>query len=346
MRQHILALIERHLGRGHFSGESNISLRCPFHKGGEETKPSFSVNVDLGIFRCFTCKVSGGMQKLLRLLGLPSQVVDAELHDIRDEIEDNKKRLHWKKRAAWAVKDPFLAPTILPEVTLKPYEWCPSKLVECGFDAKWLEYVGVGFDRGNNRITYPIRDLYGNLAGISGGSTFAGQYPKYKVYQGRRKDPQTGRMIPSDYGIWFDEKYPNYEFHNHNYLWNFDQVYPGMFFGKEQNLIIVEGFKACIWLLQNGFSNTVALMGSSMSDHQCNLLRRLDTNIVLFLDQDDAGRKGTKDIGKSLRKTQGVFIAKYPYVDNCQPDNLNAAELATSIQEALSYPVWLKGERV
>jgi len=184
-------------------------------------------------------------------------------------------------------------------------------------------------------------DIYGNLAGMSGGSAISGVYPKYKVYQGRHVDPISGKEVGSDYGVWFDEQYPNYIIHNHNYLWNYDQVYPGLFFGKgQQDLIIVEGFKACIWLLQHGWSNTVALMGSSMSDHQRSLINRLNSRVTLFLDNDSAGRDATDDIARLLRKTQpGVQIALYP-ADTNQPDDLDPEGLTAAIQGAESYPKW------
>lgn len=344
MSQNILALVERLLGKGHFSGQENMSVRCPFHKGGEETRPSFSINVTNGVWQCFTCHATGPLPKLLRLLGLPRDVIDLELRDLKHELELNKRRLLWKKKAHWVSADPFLAPTILPEAILKPFEFCPTKLVQEGFDPAWLRYLEVGYDRQNLRITYPIRDIYGNFAGLSGGASIAGQYPKYKVYQGTHVDPQTGQNVPSDYGLWFDEQYPHYSFHNHHYLWNFDSVYPRMFFGtEEQTLIIVEGFKACLWLLQNGWSNTVALMGSAMSDQQCNLLHRIKARIVLFLDNDVAGRRGTDHIIRRLHRfTTGVLIAHYPYAENeeCQPDWLNAAEVTASIQGAQTYPQW------
>lgn len=348
MRGHIQSLVERYIGRGRYSGESNISLRCPFHKGGEEKTPSFSVNVDLGLFNCFTCHVSGPMPKMLRLLGVPRHVIDDELKDIRQELDENKKRLGWRKRAELVTKDPFLSDVLLPESILKPFEWCPVKLVEAGFQSEWLKYMDIGFDRSNNRITYPIRDVYGNLAGIAGGAVIAGTYPKYKVYQGGHKDPETGKWVTSDFGQWFDESFPDYTFSNHNYLWNFDQVYPRLFFGREKNpyLILVEGYKAALWVLQCGFLNTVALMGSSLSDRQASLLHRLQVNIVLFLDNDQAGRRATRKIARKLRTTQqGVFIAQYPYADDCQPDGLVPAEVTASIQGAQTYPQWEKETR-
>lgn len=145
MRHHIQELVERHIGRGRFSGESNIMLRCPFHKDGQETKPSFSVNVDHALFQCFTCKVSGGITKLLKMLGLPADVIDAETRDLRDEISANRERLRIKKRIEFVSRDPFLARPILPEAIIKPYEWLPTKLVQNGFHPDWLKYMDIGF---------------------------------------------------------------------------------------------------------------------------------------------------------------------------------------------------------
>lgn len=345
MRHYIRDIVTRYLGRGRQSGESNLILRCPFHKGGQETKPSFSVNVDLGVFQCFTCHTAGGIVKLLKLLQIPDSTIDAELKDIRQALDDSRKKLKHQKIAQYVMRDPFEATVILPETILRPYRWCPTGLVQQGFDPRWLEYMEVGFDRQNQRITYPIRDLYGNLAGISGGATYAGQNPKYKVYEGRRKDLATNQWIPSMYGDWFDEDYPGYLFHNRDFLWNFDQVYPRLFFGKEVNpsLIIVEGFKACLWLLQNGYWNTVALMGSTISARQRDLLSRLDVSFILFLDNDEAGIKGMTQIGRELfQKHSGVYLARYPNAEECQPDNLQLSGISAAISSAIPYPHYTK----
>jgi len=346
MRSHILSLVERYLGRGHFSGEENVSLRCPFHKGGEETRPSFSINVTNGVWQCFSGCGSGSLPKLLKALGLSPQEIDSELKDVRADLEAARAALAWKKRERWTAQDPFLAPTILPESLLKPYELMPTRLIEAGFDHRWLQWMDIGFDRTNNRITYPIRDIYGNLAGISGGAAFSYQQPKYDVYQGRHEDPMTGRMIGSHYGPWFDERFPDYKFNNKNYLWNFDSVYSRLFFSSQvETLIIVEGFKACLWMLQNGWANTVALMGSSLSEVQRNLLHRVRANIILFLDNNDAGRKGSDRIGRAVQSFQpGVLIARYPddAEEEFQPDDLEAVELASAITRAQPLPEWRK----
>lgn len=349
MRHQVISLVEKYLGRvRRFSGESNVTMRCPFHKGGEETKPSFSVNVDQGLFHCFTCKVSGSIPRLLTMLGVARDTVDAETREIREDLEQNRLRLMWRKKGLLRRIDPTRARIILPEKILSPYDWCPLSLVQYGLRQEWLKHMEVGFDRTNNRITYPIRDFYGNLAGVVGGAVIAGQSPKYKVYKGKWIQPATGEEVRSDYGEWFEEEFPDYgDFHNHDFLWNYDRVYPSLFFGKEENqtLIIVEGYKACLWLLQNGYWNVVALMGSAMSERQFELLHRLRVNIILFLDNDDAGKSGNLRIGKRLHKVNpGVQIAQYPPEDSddAQPDDLSPAEVELAINRAQTFPQYMK----
>lgn len=347
MRENVVAIVEKYLGKVRkFSGESNISMICPFHKGGQESTPSFSVNVDLGVFFCFTCKASGAIPRLLTMLGLPKDQVDAECSVIKDDLEQNRLRLKWKKKASWRRSDPNRAEIILPEKLLKPYEFCPVKLTSYGFSPDWLRYMEVGFDIQNNRITYPVRDLYGNLAGVVGGAAYDGQFPKYKVYKGDWINPANGEKIQSDFGPWFGEEYPGYDFHNHSYLWNYDRVYPRLFFGREetQSLIIVEGYKACLWLLQNGYWNTVALMGSALTERQFALLHRLQVDFILFLDNDQPGVDGALKIGDKLFRTNpAVKVANYPVdSEDEQPDNLSYDELAEAINQAKSFPQFKK----
>jgi DNA primase len=352
MRDQVIAVLERHLSLGNyrFSGDSNIKIKCPFHKGGNETKASFSINVDMGLFQCFTCHVAGSIKVLLKMLGLPKNLVDAETQGLKALFDANLANLRKKRRTDCVGHDPFRAKFELPEMVLAAYEYLPTKLVEDGFSVETLQYCEVGFDQFNNRITYPIRDLYGNLAGVAGGRAFDYQEPKYLVYSGKRTDRATGKAIPSNFGFWFDEdyQYDGYEFDNHDYLWGFDRVYPRLFFGKEeQTLVVVEGYKAAMWCIQAGWTNTVALMGSSMSYRQKQLLLRVRSNkIVFFLDNNEAGWEGTRKITRELHKmSNGVLIARYPddAHEGCQPDDLTPEAVSSAITSAVNYPTWIKG---
>lgn len=189
MREQVLAIVQRHLpGTLRPSGGGNALTKCPFHKEGKETSPSFSVHLDKGVFHCFTCHLAGDIRRLLRLLGLSRESIDVETAIIRPFLDKNRELAELEKQTLFYRQDPFKADYVLPESLLGVYDWCPTRLVEKGFDPLLLQDLEIGFDRRNNRITFPLRDMYGNLAGISGGSMTPDQWPKYKVYQGGRRD--------------------------------------------------------------------------------------------------------------------------------------------------------------
>ena len=172
---------------------------------------------------------------------------------------------------------------------------------------------------------YPLRDMYGNLAGFSGGATTPGVWPKYKVYQGRQRRLD-GKVEPGDFGPWFDEdrELANYVCKNHDFLWNFDQVWPRIIDDNSTTLYIVEGFKACMWMLQNGFENTVALMGSYISERQQYMIHRLGCTIAVCLDNDAPGRRAAFTVADLLwRPMHGkIKVMVYPEGDdNTQPDD-------------------------
>jgi DNA primase len=318
VREHVLALFQRHLsGKLKPTGASNYQATCPFHKGGHERTPSFSVNVEKGVFHCFTCHEAGGVKRFLRMLGVPRSTIDAETKSVDTFLQRNEQNARLAKRHAFAQKDPFKANPVLPEALLSVYDFEPMKLIEDGFERSLLRDLDIGYDRRNDRITYPLRDLYGDLAGISGGAMKEEQQPKYKVYQGGRHD-QMQHWIEGDFGKSFDEEFPGYTCENHQYLWNYDRVYPRLIASSDPDakVHLVEGFKACIWMLQAGLWNTVALMGSYISDNQQRLLHRLGCPVVLFLDNDQAGREGTLNIGDRLYKPMHGRVKVMPYPHN------------------------------
>jgi DNA primase len=350
MRDQVLALLQRHLpGPFRPSGGGNILTRCPFHKGGQERKPSFSVNLDQGIFHCFTCHEAGDVTKLLKMLGMPQHQITAETKAIAEDLKRNRELRKLEKANTFVNQDPFMADFTLPEAILGVYDWLPTKLVEDGFNPELLRTLDIGFDRVNNRIMYPLRDAYGNLAGFSGGVTpfSSKQWPKYLVYQGRRMG-MNNRWIKSDYGEWFDEQFPDYKCENHEFLWNYDKILNRVLSDPNATVYVVEGFKACLWMLQAGFQNTVALMGSYISDRQQQLLHRLGCSVVLFLDNDEAGRNASFRVGDLLWMPmyRKVRVVSYPDADvrqslqgeeNTQPDDYEVEAIHQMVNNAMPF---------
>lgn len=332
------------------SGQDNFLTYCPFHKGGNEKTPSFSLNVDKGLFHCFTCHESGNLKRLLKMLGVSNATIDAETAIIQPFLARNTDLYKLRRRHALVGGDPYKASNILPETILGVFDHAPQKLLDDGFDPAILKDLEIGYDKRNERTTFPLRDLYGNLAGFSGGATKAGQWPKYKVYQGRRFDQASKMTLQGDFGPMFDEQFQGYTCENHKLLWNYDRVYPRITTSSDPSatVFLVEGFKACIWMMMAGFPNTVALMGSYISDTQQRLLHRLGCRIVLFLDNDEAGRKATFAVGDLLwRPLKGqVFVVQYPSVDveasrrgegNTQPDDYELEAVRVLVSKKVTF---------
>ena len=61
----IISLFKDHYKVLHRGG-SKYTVQCPFHKDGNETNPSMSVDDDLGLYKCFACGASGNIITYLR----------------------------------------------------------------------------------------------------------------------------------------------------------------------------------------------------------------------------------------------------------------------------------------
>jgi DNA primase len=85
-------------------------------------------------------------------------------------------------------------------------------------------------------------------------------------------------------------------------------------------VVLVEGFFDAIRVHQAGLPCVVALMGSSLSLRQEELLKGHFDSIVLFLDGDAAGRRASQSIAARLVRALSVRLAAIP--DGRQPDSL------------------------
>jgi DNA primase len=319
------------------SGTDWVTRSCPFHS---DRTPSFAVNTRNGCWVCHSCGQKGTLPRLLKLLGLPREQVDRIMTPLREQLEEYVRRQQFALDHRFE-RDPFRADYPLPEHLLGLYDFCPTLLLEKGFDPAVLQSLDIGFDRGRNRITFPIRDLYGNLAGLSGRTT-VGAYPRYKVYTAGF-EASTG-WVNSDFGANFDEEYPDYTIDKSRFLWNGHEALPiAMDSPSEEPVIVVEGYKACLWLIQAGFPLTVALMGASLSTFQADLLRRLANPIVLFLDNNSAGHAGTRRAVDSLSRSNTVKSVTYPdwAISSTQPDDFETDVLNHLILNA--KPEYWKG---
>jgi DNA primase len=170
-------------------------------------------------------------------------------------------------------------------------------LAERGLTLETIVDFGIGFCAKGmmaERIAIPIHNPEGNVVAYAG--RFPGEpaedTPKYKLPQGFRKSLE---------------------------LFNLDRA------GKEPGpLVIVEGFFGCMKLQQCGCRKVVALMGSTMSAAQEELIKRHTdrySQVIVMLDEDEAGRAGREDIAVRLAKF--VFVKVHVFdEDGQQPEDL------------------------
>lgn len=136
-----------------------------------------------------------------------------------------------------------------------------------------LGYCGRGLMAG--RIAIPLHNHEGNLVGYAGRVVDDGQIgeenPKYRLPGARERD---GKV---------------FEFSKGAFLFNGHRVQ-----APATDLIVVEGFFSVFHLHKCGWTNAVALMGSSCSPEQAELIVKLthpDGRVWVMPDGDDAGFK-------------------------------------------------------
>jgi DNA primase len=152
-------------------------------------------------------------------------------------------------------------------------------------------YHGRGFLRG--RVVIPIHDATGALIAYAG-RALDGHEPKYRFPTGFRKS-----LV----------------------LFNLHRVLTM----DARTVIVVEGFFDALAVHQAGYRAVVALMGSSVSRPQADLLTTHFDRVLVMLDGDEAGRHGTAAITNVLAGRLDVVPLLLD--EHTQPDQLAPVEI-------------------
>ncbi len=142
---------------------------------------------------------------------------------------------------------------------------------------------GRRYDRFRGRLMIPIHDAKGQVVGF-GSRSLDGSEPKYM------NSPQTAV---------FDKGRLLFGLHRARSAIRSEQV-----------AVLVEGYMDVIGCHQAGFANVVAGMGTSLSEDQFRMLKRLAARIVLALDADAAGDRAV---------LRGVEVAREAMDREAQP---------------------------
>jgi 5S rRNA maturation endonuclease (ribonuclease M5) len=103
-----------------------------------------------------------------------------------------------------------------------------------------------------------------------------------------------------------------------SYLFGYDDCQKGADF-----IVVTEGPREVMKLLQEGFPNSVAILGSFLSNNQLEMLTGLSPKrIVLMFDGDSAGVKTTDRIADKLKRNFGDSVQKCFVPTDRDPKNL------------------------
>jgi DNA primase len=322
----IRSIAYQYLQRVSKSGSDNIMALCPFHKktdGTVEKHPSFAMSLTTGLWFCHSCQSKGNLYTFLKDFGVGRAYIERVYRPTIDASSRNKPRDPDPTRPNVFTENP------LPEGLLGIFEYVPYDLLSAGFSEETLSSFDIGFDMQHVRTTYPLRDLAGRLVGISGRSV-TGDWPKYKVYT-------------DEYRVW--DLPARMEVDKRTILWNAHSIYQQVYFNTNPDyVVVVEGFKACMWLHQAGITNVVALLGTYLSWEQKWMLQRMGAPVYLFLDNNEPGQIGLEKTAEALKDSRFVHIVEYPerLIDdeNAQPDSLTVDEVRHQVPSAVNYFEW------
>lgn len=251
---------------------NNIQTNCPFHKHGQERRPSFGINIHTGEAHCFTCNWNGRLDTMIsELFGY----IDNGKHGRQWLIKrfnslevENRPTIEFKKRKTKKEKD-----KIITEEELDKYRYIHPYMYERGLTDKIIEEFDIGYDKENDCLTFPVKNLDGEVIMIATRSV-KGKY--FHI-------PQT-----NDKPIYCAEKFTG-----------------NILNRLTKECYITESFLNCLTLWKLGLPS-VALMGTGSSS-QIKTLQNLPVRkYILALDPDEAGIKATERLKNNLSKTHIV----------------------------------------
>jgi len=305
-------------------GDQHLGF-CPLPgHGGKRNSPSFSANLERGIFHCFGCQAKGNVLDFAVLMKGQSptdgRALKAVAVDLRAKFfpEDNLKRsAGGKQNSTSSEAEP--AQLELGAIVNSPLDFelqgldsGHPYLTGRGFDAEVMKHFGVGYCSRSSlsgRIAIPLHDSAGKLVGYAGrvidDETISDENPRYRFPAKRERE---GAIL---------------EFRKTLFLYNGFRVK-----SPREDLGVVEGFPSVWWLHQNGFPWVVATMGAECSNEQAELIVSLVKprgRIWVIPDGDKAGEKCAHGLLSKLAPHR--FVRWVKLASGLQPTDLSADEM-------------------
>lgn len=282
-----------------------------------ENTPSFTVHPEKKIFKDFSTNIGGNliyfyslmknisyreaMNELALTYGikltnryqesksikymLQYSILNDTLEYLKKNILDSEKALNYMQKRGYSLEN-----IKKYEIGYAKDEWQGlfdylkdkydvEELLKLGLISKSLTDENRYFDVFRDRIIFPIYNLNQQIIGF--GARYIGDedgVPKY---------------LNSVESVIFDKSNEVYGI--------FDR---GSSIKEKKHILLTEGYLDVLKSHINGFDNTVATLGTSLTDRQAKKLRNLSNNIIILYDNDEAGKNATKRAINILNKLE------------------------------------------
>lgn len=276
----------------------NVQTNCPFHKNGQERKPSFGVNGEIDKCHCFSCGWVGTIEEMIsELYGYQDEGKFGKRWLIKRfntvEIETrpnimegfngrnnitiwNNNDIHRFKQHIQGDKSSEQYSGEITEEELDKYRYIHPYMSERGLTDEIIERFDIGYDKARNEITFPVADLYGTVRFIASRSV---KNKFFRLPKGEDKPI-----------------YQGYRFVN----------------GTYRTAYITESFLNCLTCWKYN-KPAMAMIGTG-NKKQYEILNKLPVReYILAFDPDEAGRKATERFRKNVH---GKIIKELVYTDN------------------------------
>ena len=328
---------------------------CPFHN---EKTPSFGVNTQLRIYKCFGCGKGGNViQFVMEIEGLTfweacKQL--AERHGIPLPKREFQSDEATKKRAGIfelheAAQRIFRAALVGPAgADARAY------LQRRGVSSQLAEEFGLGFAERGSMLARKLQSDFGSdhleSSGLvlrrDDGSGFFDRFRNRLIFPIHN---ESGKLIAFAGRALSDEDQPKYLNSPETDIYKKSSVLYNIHRAKKatrhvDHVILVEGYMDVIGLHGAGVQQAVASCGTSLTPNQVRAVRRFSENVVVNFDADPAG---TNAAARSIQMLleEGARIKVLELAGGLDPDEFVKAHGAETYRAALEgaprYWEWL-----
>ena len=293
---------------------------CPFHN---EKTPSFSVNEDKGFYHCFGCGEHGDIISFI----MKSENVDFKTAITELAAQAGLKMPDYKPKPAAQVEREETYYQIMESACdvyqKKLYEPEGNIALEYikkrGFSDDMIKKYRIGYAPKNNIIANKfINAKQDNL--LSTGMCRRGEYGMYDFFRDKLMFPifNAHNQIVAFSGRSLDGSEPKYInttdtelFHKRKTIFGFNFARDAIH--RANRSIVVEGQIDAIQMQCHGFPETVAPLGTALTEDHIAILCKANRNIVFCFDGDAAGQKAAARacdiVMQFLRDTSEVKFA-------------------------------------